>query len=149
MADRVFDRASICFQIAKQARDLGGDVVAAKRRVLKTVGVRMAKARLRQNMIMGAKKLNVKAALILNRIGFTPQATWHNSIAGMAPSNVSTMRALMSATLACGGPARCTTIAIGLYCGHSKDPGVALVLELITNWIHIWAMLDHGPTTRA
>ena len=55
----------------------------------------------------------------------------------------------MSATLACGGPARCTTTAIGLCCGHSKDTGVALVVELITKWIRIWAMLDHGPTARA
>ena len=28
--------------------------------------------------------------------------------------------------------------------GHSKDPGVALDLELITNRMWIWATLDHG-----
>ena len=91
---------------------------------------------------------NKRAAKLYNS-GAYPQSTYGYQATGMAPSQLSEVRAMAAASVSTDVRGQCATTNIWLHLGPRHDPAIKMPLEQIKMWFHILGRSDLSELSRA
>ncbi len=124
-------------KVARQVKDLGVDATGGGRRSTKTQMKRIKKAVRRAKKVKWMRKKSRKATK-LYKCNVWPAAKYGIACVGAAPNIVQKMRTACAGA-ALGAQGHCATVAIDLGMGQKADPEISIRVEVVKDWIEIWA----------
>ena len=122
--------------ITAEAKDLGVDMAAARKRCVKVQKVRLDKFRRRAVKVGRLARTCARARALHHQA--QPQATWGQEVMGLSPTMLQALRrdALRATGMKTKG--MCTTMALAAVFGWRRDPAITTVLAQVAAWIGAW-----------
>jgi len=138
-----FKRKGIAVRCCTEARDLGVNNTAGKRRRVGILRDRIGKAKVRAQRIGILVKGDVRARRLV-KTGAWAQASWGHQVLGLPPTTVDRIRTSFAKAARPSDVGGCPITAVAVTLGVGMDPLVKSRLELFDSWFDLWEEVVQG-----
>ena len=119
-----------------QAKDLGVDIAAGRRRTVRVLRARFSTFQRRVVRIRRMARASHRARALYHQA--QPQATWGQEVMGLSPTMLQALRRCAMRATGLNLAGMSTTATLACVHGWRKDPASTTVLSQVVAWVNAW-----------